>query len=178
MPEVFGSGRGNLRASGGGGGNGGYIRISPGGLGFPVIFRQFSAQLQEKIQVLETFKEFIHIYAFGKGAGRATLSGSILSCGGGPPNANKVANAYQNSLRARALAKSGSLATISGPGSFVVRGVIDSMSISIAAETHNMADFTLNMIIASSVSGAGGGGGSSGGGGGGIAAGGVGIQGI
>jgi len=106
-------------SSGGSGGEGGL-------LAFPVIFTGFQINLREKIQVLETFNEFVHVYAFGRGVGNATLNGLVLGQRNNPDGAGlkgSLIDVYENQLRARKLAEAGNLAIISGPGDAVVQGV-------------------------------------------------------
>lgn len=134
----------------------GMVRINPGGFTFPFIFTNYSVNLNEKIQVLETFKEFIHLYAFGKAAGQAQIQGQLLEGRGNTRHSQLgpgLLSVYEKQLRALQLAKSGKLAIISGPGNTIIKGVVNNLNYSITGATSNILTFTLNLIIVSSALG-------------------------
>ena len=100
----------------------------------PVIFNQFVINYNEKVQVLESFNEVVHIYAYGKGAGSLTLGGMVLATCDNRLLANTnrlLVKQYENQLRAFQAARRGDLVKVSGPGGIVGSGVVVSLSVSI-----------------------------------------------
>jgi hypothetical protein len=135
----------------------GYIRISSGrgsgeSLSSPVIFTAYQGMLREKVQALETFNEFVHVYCFGRAVGQATLSGRILATDGTlDAFKDTLLDTYENTLRARKLAENGALAIISGPGGAVLQGVVTQLSFSVSSEGgggDNAMQFTLQLLTA------------------------------
>ena len=135
----------------------GVIRLRPTGLTFPVIFNSYRVILNEKVQVLESFKEVVHVFAFGKGAGQAVLTGFVLAHGTRNPSHrrlnSRLMRKYEKGLRAFKTAKAGRVVTISGPGDMILRGVAVGLEISLSAETQGFASFSLRFILTSSAQG-------------------------
>ena len=135
----------------------GMIRLRPTGLTFPVIFSGYQVAFNEKIQVLESFKDVTHVFAFGKAAGSATLSGHVLANGNSNPLQRKLKEklfqVYDTKLRAFKAAKEGKLVMVSGPGNMVIQGVVIGLSMDMSAQLESVANFVLNMVITTSAQG-------------------------
>jgi hypothetical protein len=101
--------------------------------GYPVIISRFDYSSSEKVQVVEAFKEYIHLYAFGRAASQVQIQGHCLNIGddfsGSVPTLRQV---YQDQLRAFKAAQGGGLISIVGPIG-VLKGVATSLSFGIAA---------------------------------------------
>ena len=149
--DANGRSTGYIRISTGGGEGAGLSDGGGGNVGFPALFTHYSVVLNEKVQVLETFNEFIHIYAFGRAVGRATLGGQVVASGGSLRGIqSSVIGPYEGTLRARVLADAGNLAIISGPGGVTMQGVVVSAGFSVSTEgggNDNVASFSLEMYV-------------------------------
>lgn len=139
------------------------------GLVSPVIFVSFTVTFREKIQVVESFNEVVHIYAYGKGAGQLILGGHVLAeCNSNPKlerTRDFLITEYEDNLRAFQSASKGDLVKVAGPGNIVVSGVVDSLQVAAISEYNNKLDFTLTMTTSSSAFGFNSGNSNSGGGG-------------
>ena len=124
----------------------GWIHVQ--GFNTPVIFTSYRINFNEKIQILNCFKEKIHAYAFGKDAGQAMVEGILLSFCGSPPFVANLARAY-DAIRAY----KGKLCTITSAGGFTIRGIINSFALGLVANNDAVASFSLSMIVLSSVVG-------------------------
>jgi len=140
----------NLSSAGGGGGGSLYV--------FPVIFSSCSVQHGEKTHLLEAFNEAIHVFAFGKTAGRISLQGYLLSTS----SKNKkhadfsalLCDPYDK-IRAFSAAKAGQKVMVSGPGGVVLSGVCSDFSYAMNGEMNNAITFNLSFITTSTVMGIG-----------------------
>jgi len=142
-----------------------YFRVA-GLPGFPILITQFQYEAQENIQVVEAFKEFIHVYAFGRRHGTISIAGVSLNVGDNFASAQALKGVYENQMRAFKVAQSGQMTTISGPLG-VLKGVATNLSFNIAGGADNIFNFQMGFIVVdSSSSGSGSGGGGGGGGGG------------
>jgi len=123
---------------------------------FPIVFNAYRVQLTEKVQFLESFNEFIHVYAFGKGVGQAQLSGHVFATQQNPVHQRfkqRLIDQYSNKFRAFKLAKDGKLAKVSGPGTNLIQGVVLDLNYSIDAQQSNVINFELRIGIVSSALG-------------------------
>ena len=129
---------------------------------FPVIFESFQLAKSEKVQIMESFNEVTHLYAFGKSPDRLQLSGHILasSAFNYAHLMGNVAltNYYENILRAFKVADSGLRAKITGPnisgkGSTLIVGVAINMTISMSANLESVIGFSMDFIASDTVSG-------------------------
>jgi len=131
----------------------GVISVSAGGedIVFPVIFTNFNANFSEKIQVVSAFGEHIHIYAFGKNAGNASISGII-----GNQDAEFVFPGFKANyldlyerVRAYSAASSGTLLKISGPGNCAMKAIAQGTNFGLTGDSYSTINFSLNLIIVS-----------------------------
>jgi hypothetical protein len=140
-----------------GGGGAGYIFVSAG-FGYPIVITEYRVSQNEKVQVLEAFKERIHAYAFGRAVGQAVIQAvSLENSASNPRHASfgsKFLAGWRDQLRALSAAKKGSLVSISGPGNnMVIRGISDNVSWNIVSTQSNLVSFSMNLLIVDSATG-------------------------
>ncbi len=146
MPSLFGDSFKSVTKAGlAGWGASAYFKVK-GLPGFPVIISRFGYGASEKVQVIETFKEYIHMYAFGRAASSVQIVGHVLAQSGDLSAAEDLKSAYESTLRAFKVAQGGSLISISGPLG-VIKGVAINLMFDIAAGQDNVFNFTMNFIV-------------------------------
>lgn len=132
---------------------------SSGGNGlftFPVVFTACSVQHGEKVHLLESFNEAIHIFAFGKTSGNINLQGYLLSDSKSNDRHQKfsalIGDKYKK-IRAFNAAKSGQKVMISVPGGLVLSGICSGFSYSMSSESNSVINFSLQFVTTSTVMG-------------------------
>jgi hypothetical protein len=163
MPTAFESSWRNVlsAAEEAAGGASGYMFVSTGsGFGYPIIITEYRVSQNEKVQVLEAFKERIHAYAFGRAVGQATISGMSLEHTGTNSKHRKFGSkflaSWRDRYRALAAAKRGALVAISGPGNnMVIRGVSDNVEYGLSSQQSNLLSFSMRILIVDSATGIG-----------------------
>jgi hypothetical protein len=115
--------------------------------GYPVIISRFEYSASEKVQVVEAFKEYIHLYSFGRAASQVQIQGYCLNIGddfsGSVPPLKTV---YQQQLRAFKAAQGGGMVSIVGPIG-VLKGVAVNMSFSISSGQDSLMNFAMAFIV-------------------------------
>ena len=124
----------------------GYFKVQ-GYPGYPVIITRFEYSASEKLQIVEAFKEYIHLYAYGRAASQVQIQGHCLNIGddfsGSVPSLKEI---YQSQLRAFKVAQSGGLISIVGPVG-VLKGVAVNMSFGIAAGQDGVFNFSMGFVV-------------------------------
>ena len=158
------------RASLAGSGAQAYFKVQ-GYPGYPVIISRFEYGASEKIQVVEAFNEYIHVYAFGRAASQVQIQGHCLNVGDDfQASAPVLKSVYQQELRAFKAAQNGGMISIAGPVG-VLKGIATNLSFAISAGQDGVINFGMNFVVLdgtseSSVGSSQGGGGSGSGSGG------------
>ena len=118
---------------------------------FPVIFTGFTANFSEKTQVTSSFGEHIHVYAFGKNAGTASLTGLI-----GNQNSDFLFPEFKSGfldfyekIRAYTAARMGYFLKISGPGNCAMKAISQGANFGLDGNSFSTIKFSLNLIITS-----------------------------
>jgi len=115
--------------------------------GYPVIISRFEYGASEKIQVVEAFKEYIHLYAFGRAASQVQIQGHCLNIGDDfAGSAVPLKAVYQLQLRAFKTAQQGGLIGIVGPIG-VLKGVAANLSFSIMGGQDGLLNFGMSFIV-------------------------------
>ena len=134
------------RAALAGSGAPGYFKVQ-GYPGYPVIISRFEYGASEKVQVVEAFKEYIHLYAFGRAASQVQIQGHCLNVGDDfSGSAPTLKSAYQNQLRAFKAAQGGGLISIVGPVG-VLKGVANSLAFNISSGQDSIINFGMSFIV-------------------------------
>lgn len=115
--------------------------------GYPVIISRFEYAASEKVQVVEAFKEYIHLYAFGRAASQVQIQGHCLNIGDDfSGSAVPLKSVYQQQLRAFKAAQGGGMVSIVGPIG-VLKGVAVNMSFSISSGQDSILNFAMAFIV-------------------------------
>ena len=128
---------------------------------YPVIFTDFSLRKGERVQVVNGFKEAVHMYAFGKNADQLSLSGYVLASNLSNPSFAYLKNLlyvpYEKTLRAFSAAKTDPTyrATVSGPGGVLITGVATGLTLSMNSAINSVINFAMTFIAINSLMGVG-----------------------
>lgn len=149
MTTIYGESQFNYYVGSSGKEQAGSITVTGGGaLVFPVIFTQYALSKRDRIQVVESFSEAVHIYAFGKGADKLVLSGHLLANTNGSDGINaysSLVSQYDSSLRAFKAAETGDHIVVAGANGIVFSGVVDALDFTMDSSQNNISSFRLSM---------------------------------
>jgi len=122
-------------------------------LTWPVIFNSYRLEESERLQVLETFNDLVHVYAYGRSIGRLTLGGMVMPSGTFPGITDNLHTAlmkkYQEDLRAfkRASNAGNEYIRIAGPRGLYLDGILGGLLLEVTAETDSIAAVTLSLLL-------------------------------
>jgi hypothetical protein len=124
---------------------------------YPVIFTSISIRLGERVQVIESFNDAVHLNAFGKNAAVLSLAGHVIGSvkdnDGQEKTGSLLIKNYDNNIRAFEAAKKGKLITISTHMGIVYSGVCTALDFSHDASLRAISNFNMNFVIISNIMG-------------------------
>ena len=122
---------------------------------YPTIINTFNLQKTEKVQIVESFGETTHIYAFGRHPTQLHISGYVLASNIFNPVFSRTYDAltskYEELARAYQVAQSGIRVKITGPningkGNILLQGIANNFTVQMSAENNSILVFSMNFI--------------------------------